>query len=216
MIMFLYRIDWCAMKVTFDSNAWQRVVQPEKFAKDPRNADFVTIHSALQSGHVEGFIVETVATIEAIPKMLRDRYLGSCRPPVSVEAIGVEGSLNITIAGHSGDHPGLFPVLADRLQTAYALGMVLIPSPRIGGMPRPLEIEKAPRIPLTEDQEANIWPLLERNDAIAQEIETRGVGRARLEAIAVRIQQRLGCGPEAAWFDGLDQPQDEDEKLRFN
>jgi hypothetical protein len=214
--MFLYRIDWCAMKVTFDSNAWQRVVQPEKFAKDPRNADFVAIHSALQSGHIEGFIVETVATIEAIPKMRRDRYLGSCRPPVSVEAIGVEGSLNITIAGHSGDHPGLFPVLADRLQTAYALGMVLIPSPRIGGMPRPLEIEKAPRIPLTEDQEANIWPLLERNDAIAQEIETRGVGSARLAAIAVRIQQRLGCGPEAAWFDGLDQPQDEDEKLRFN
>jgi hypothetical protein len=62
------------MRVTFDSNSWRPVVRPDKHPKDPRNADFVKINNALKHGRIKGFIVDTVATIEGIPRVDRGKY----------------------------------------------------------------------------------------------------------------------------------------------
>ena len=76
------------MRVTFDSNVWQQLVRPEKFPKDPRNADFVRSQSAVRSGAIEAFIVETVATLEAIPRAYRGNHLANRRVKVQfVESV---------------------------------------------------------------------------------------------------------------------------------
>ncbi len=65
------REGWCLVRATFDSNTWQPVVRPDKFPADQRNADFVKLQQAVKNKAILGYIVETVATLEAIKKVDR-------------------------------------------------------------------------------------------------------------------------------------------------
>lgn len=65
------------MRVTFDTNAWQRVVCPDKFPKDPRCGDFRKIHTALKDGAIVGFICDSVATMEGVKNKDRPRFFST-------------------------------------------------------------------------------------------------------------------------------------------
>lgn len=199
------------MRVTFDSNAWQPVVVPHRFPKHPSPGAIESVHGAVRSGRLQGFISETVATLEAVPKLLRDRYLSERQLTLeTVREHGGDGEVGfaVRVSGNPDHHPGLKPVLVDRLGEAFALGFRLLPSPRLG-MPRPVEIDREDlRIPLTDRQRDNIWDHLQRISDISDSIEAKGVGRAMLEEIALCIQGRIGLPADGAWFDGLDKPSD--------
>jgi hypothetical protein len=77
------------LRVTFDSNVWQMVVMPSLASKTSLYADFVTIYEALRAGQIQGFISETVGTLEAIRNVGRKAYFTSIKPRVDVQVVNV-------------------------------------------------------------------------------------------------------------------------------
>ena len=55
------------LRVTFDTNTFDKVVRPSVYAGDPHYSECVAIHEALKRGDVLGFISETI--IEAKQSM---------------------------------------------------------------------------------------------------------------------------------------------------
>jgi hypothetical protein len=127
------------MKVTFDSNAYRRVVDPSRFAADPRTAEFQKIHDALNDGRIRGFLSETVATLEGVQNAARGPYFSSMRPKVELREEELPGGvikLGVMIKPNDGLHPGLHPILVRWIGDAAALGIKFLRAPRIG-VPHP-------------------------------------------------------------------------------
>src|ERR1700686_4730855 len=55
-----------SMRVMFDSNTLDRAARPERFPKDPRQAEYIKVHDALAAGTLKGYFSETLVTLEAI------------------------------------------------------------------------------------------------------------------------------------------------------
>jgi hypothetical protein len=192
-----------SIKVTFDSNAWQRVVRPNSFLKDPRHSDFQKIHDAVKNGSVVGFISETVGTLEAVQKKVRPTYFGRSKPAAVVTP--TVGGASISLGPNHSAHPGLAPILSDVLKDAVALGLRLLSAPRIG-MPRPPEFMDAngnpdPAIFVTLAGSA-LGTYQSDFFAAERSIGAKGVGGAIVEQVAGAIQQRVG-GSVKPWFEHL-------------
>ncbi|WP_232629603.1 hypothetical protein [Methylobacterium sp. Leaf118] len=202
------------MRVTFDSNVWEFIVRPEAHRKNPHYDDFSTVHGAIKSGRIKPFISETFATVEAIKRRVRFEYLEDRPIPIKIEhEKSDERRINSTISiiADPDAHPGLMPILKDRLSEAFALGFKIIPSTRLGTL-RPPELQREEhRIELTDEHRKNIWVLMQKIDDACSAIERRGVGMSQLVEIAKRIQARLNM-QDVAWFDGLNRARDEAEK----
>jgi len=67
------------LPVTFDTNAFDKVVRPSVYAKDPNYPDFVTVHNALKRGDLLGFVSDTIITLEGIGKDQRAVVFGQHR-----------------------------------------------------------------------------------------------------------------------------------------
>lgn len=98
-----------AIRVTFYSNVWQLMVFPDRHLKDPNYSCFVKIKAALQSGRAQGFICESVGTLEAISRKDRASYFANRKPIVKVRPEKSGSSINLTVTVES-DHD-LHPVL---------------------------------------------------------------------------------------------------------
>lgn len=79
------------MRVTFDSNVWEKVVYPEGSARDPRQAAFLVIREAVRDRRLQAYIAELFALLEAVPRRNRPEYLGSRPSPVRVTEGRAEG-----------------------------------------------------------------------------------------------------------------------------
>jgi hypothetical protein len=107
--LFRLKFGRRSLRVTFDSNAWQPIVRPDKFPRDLRQPQLLLLNRALRCGRIQGFLADVQATLEAIPKGQRGTYFASLTP-----------------------HPGLKPILEDRLRDATTLNIRLLHTPRIG------------------------------------------------------------------------------------
>lgn len=202
------------MKVTFDSNAWQPAIRPDKFPADPRSADFHKINVALKSGAVEAFISETCGTLEAIGKAARAQHFASQNAKTTVTTTPETGGViktSFTVAPDHSRHPGLHPTMADRIRDALALNVRLLPAPRIG-MPRPQEFLDAFGGP--DPTKYAQWPdpgaYSNRYHAVSREIADRGVGFAIIQSISSAIESRTGK-PGQPWFSYLAMADREEE-----
>ena len=120
------------LRVTFDSNVWQMAVMPILASKTELFVDFTTIHEALKARQIQGFISETVGTLEAIRNVGRKAYFTSITPKVNVQVINAtsgQALLKIELGTTHDQHPGLHRVLEERLGLAIALGMRLLRAP---------------------------------------------------------------------------------------
>jgi hypothetical protein len=120
------------LRVTFDSNVWQMAIMPSLASKTELFADFVTIHDGLKAKQIQGFISETVGTLEAIRNVGRKAYFTSIKPKVNVQVINAtsgQALLKIEFGTTHDQHPGLHRVLEERLGLAIALGMRLMRAP---------------------------------------------------------------------------------------
>jgi hypothetical protein len=50
--------ELCAVRVTFDSNAWQKIVVPNLARKTSLYDAFTRIHEALRTRKIQGFVCE--------------------------------------------------------------------------------------------------------------------------------------------------------------
>jgi len=187
------------MRVTFDSNSWQPVIFPDKFAKDSRYADFLKIERAVRDGRIRGFISETVATLEAIKKVDRVSYFGGSVPKIDFheEMVGNQIRIRVTMGPDNSRHPGLPGVLSDRLRAALALGIRLLRAPRLA-LARPAEL-RGSNLFAEETVEAEIAARNERSGEAVRAIEARGIGLAAARAISERIKIRLGLSVPSNW-----------------
>lgn len=214
------------MKITFDTNTWQKVVVPERFPNDPEQPLMLEIRDAVRDGRAEGFISETVATLEAIRKGERASYLPKRAEAGLMFEIPHDGipdsesgrpaiGSRVLLGGSSTAHPGLMPILADRLEAAFALGFKLIRVSRVATV-RPTAIDHEHLyLPLTQQHLNDIWGHLDRLAEIGDAIEARGVGFSAIEAVARRIQQRKGL-PGVPWYNGIDHPLDAAEEREID
>jgi hypothetical protein len=172
------------MRVTFDSNAWQKVVVPNLARKTSLYDAFADIHEALRTKEIQGFICETVGTLEAIRRRVRKAYFTSIKPAVKVQsdAKGDQILVNINIGPNHDQHPGLPHILRERLEFAFNLGIRLMRAPRIG-IPLPdlfLDLSV-----FAEDVDVAISAARDnRWGDVVSAIEERGVGSG-----ALRLQQ---------------------------
>lgn len=179
------------IRVTFDSHVWQLVVRPDKHLKDKNHKHLLTINDTLRKGSLQGFICETVGTLEGISRDCRANYFAAIRPIVDVrtEAIGNTIKVQFAIRPDDAKHLGLSPVMTDRLREAAALGIRLLSAERLG-MPRPSAFSSE-KFYAQEPNDSEVTARLERFGSALEAIEARGVGSAAIRHIGERIYERL-------------------------
>ena len=198
------------LRVTFDSNAWQMVIMPSLASKTPLYADFVTVHDSLLARQIQGFISETVGTLEAIKSVGRKAYFTSIKPRLDVRVVNAtagQAVLKIDIGTTHDQHPGLHRVLKERLELAIALKLRLMRAPRIT-IPVPalfldLSVFADEGDVPTSAARDNRW------GDITETIEQRGVGGAVLRSLqekaggrAEDIEEKEFARAVAEWADG--------------
>ena len=191
------------MRVTFDTNTYRPVAEPDRFTNHPDHAIFADLNQAIRDGRITPFIGEALFTIEAIRKVARAPYLASRRPNTNiVETTTADGKghSTITLGPDHAQHPGLSQRETERLEAALQLGFRLLIQPRFG-TPRPEPV----RPDLHPDRFAadiDISARQEKFAEVARAIEARGVGFARAKVIGDRARTR--AKRPATWFELLD------------
>lgn len=186
------------MRITFDTNTFDKVYRPSVYAKDPAFSDMVDIHEALRRGDLHGFICDTALTLEGIGVDQRAAVFGGTVTNSSMTQIS-EDTFSITIRPEQPDRRPVHPKQAERFREAFALGLRLLGAPRIG-TPRAEEQFYA-----IEDT-ACLAERLDRFFDLAREIEGRGLGCRRAEILAASLAGNTPTlGP---WFQGLGKAKD--------
>ncbi len=182
------------MRVTFDSHVLGKVAFPERRKKDPDHPCLEKINAALQEGRLQGFLCESIGTLESIEIAMRGEYFASRIPKSDVQILadGDNTSVHITIRTDHDRHPGLHAMLVEILQRARTLGMRLLYVPSVN-----IQLPKE----FLNDQEfyesrlSETQSYADRFGEIATAIEARGVGRAVITSIVSSFQGRLPAGP---------------------
>jgi hypothetical protein len=195
------------MRVTFDSNVWQMVVTPRLAGKTNLYDAFTTVHEALRTKDIRGFICETVGTLEAVRLSGRKAYFSSIKPVVEVNADAQGGQVLFTInvgTNHS-QHPGLPNVLKERLELAFALGMRFMRAPRIG-IPIPAwfldsslfaEEVDVPTSAARDNRWGSVVEMIEQRGVGSAAVRSKGAG-AKLETMG----EEEFASAVAEWADG--------------
>lgn len=122
------------MKITFDSNAWERIFASEE--------QYAAIIASIDSRRVEGFICDAAFRIEAIRKRDRSNYFSTPHMGVGFDVENrADGLVQLFSVGPANDHhPGLPEPQATKLTLALASGVKLIRSQNWMGLPMPTEV----------------------------------------------------------------------------
>jgi hypothetical protein len=186
------------MRVTFDTNVWNRMVFPERHLNSPNYVALSKIKNAVRSGHVRGFISEGFGTVEAVRRENRAKFHAQNVPEVEVTNKSHSNGLSMTIeikAKH-GLHPGIGEEFAEELNEALAIGIQLLTTPYIG-LPVPDRLRNNSHI-----YAQDVFATADYNERFGDVIRTiidRGVGEGALVALAKEFTARLD-GPRP---DGL-------------
>jgi hypothetical protein len=179
------------LRVTFDTNTFDKVVRPAVYAKDPNNADFAAVHEALKRGDVLGFISETIITFEGIGRDQRASVFGSTEVHSRFEQVSDDTFL-ITMTPEQSARQPIHPKQAERFVAAFDLGFrLLMEDPRIG------KLGVAGDFYVSETEEA-LTQRLDRHFNILQAIEARGLGSPRVMALAKLWAER--AAPNEHWY----------------
>ena len=188
------------MRVSFDSNAWEKIF-------DPKDCKCAPIHTALKARSLEGFICEVGFLIESIRNLDRADYFKQPHADLRFDGISTRNGrsyLKMSFGPLDDRHPGLPVVQAAKLQTALAAGIRLMRVLNWMGLPSPQEI-RDPMIFVPETPDAT-HEREQRQLDVSARIDARGVGRAKFAAVdgwSVRIKDthrvREAC---AEWADG--------------
>ncbi|MCK1481532.1 hypothetical protein IVB25_01930 [Bradyrhizobium sp. 193] len=162
------------MRVSFDSNAWEKIF-------DPADRDWTSIRAALATNQITGFISEASFRIEAIRKSERTSYFAEPAMQVQFSIVERDGkpSILMTMGPDEARHPGLPEIQSAKLKSALDAGVRLMRTASWLGLPSPAEIaDSALFVPTVHgDSEREQRQI----DALAR-VEARGVGRAAFEA----------------------------------
>ncbi|WP_018320328.1 hypothetical protein [Bradyrhizobium sp. WSM2793] len=190
------------MKITFDSNSWEKVF-------DPLDHDCAPVRAALSSGRITGFICDAGFRIEAIRKRERAAYFAEpameVQFPFSTVIKNGKPYVQIMSVGPKNEvHPGLPEVQAFKLKSALAAGVRLMRGGAWLGLPSPVDILDPALFVQTSDPEGE-----QRQIDAAARIEGRGVGKAAFDAAGgwnaqpgASYNEKVFAKACAEWADG--------------
>ncbi len=170
-----YSYLWGAqMKVTFDSNAWEEIFS--------LTSNFGVIAAALRARTIQGFICASSFRIEAIQKQNRNSYFQEPRMgfDFGVTSVDCQPMLRLSFGPDDTRHPGLPAQQREKLERAFAAGILLIHGGNWLGLPSPKEIAGNAKFVAEDEQERSVREQREI-DAFWQ-IEQRGVGKSVFDA----------------------------------
>ena len=116
------------MKITFDSNVWERVINEEEH-------HLVKINNKIREGKIQAYICEIALGLEAIQKKKRAEFFGNYKPRTTVEDLPPEnGQLGMLfcIEPDTEQHPGIHPKQRDKLLKARDLGFKVLRMTNLG------------------------------------------------------------------------------------
>jgi hypothetical protein len=190
-------------RVTFDSNAWERVF-------DPYDGRYAPVQAALSGGRIKGFICEAGFRIEAITKRQRPDYFAQPLMDVTtdIKPLG-NGTFELitSIGPDDRKHPGVSDIQATKLRLAMQSGMKIMWGQYWLGLPRPPGLYSPANfvVETAEESEAR----QERQRAAASQIEGRGVGRGAFAAVGgwegrprTQVEDKQLAKACAEWADG--------------
>jgi hypothetical protein len=191
------------MRVTFDTNVWNRMVFPDRYKDRPNYLALVKLKDAIQSGRVRGFISEGFGTAESIKKQDRALFHVQNVPNVKVTNKSYGPGLHclsIEIEARHDLHPGITPEFEEELNEALAIGMKLLTTPYMA-LPVPDGLRNRPEIYAEEVFATSDYN--ERFGEIIRTIVDRGVGEGALPALAREFTASLD-GPRPDWMTDRD------------
>jgi hypothetical protein len=191
------------MRVTFDTNVFDKVTRPSTYPNDPHRQEMIIIHEALKQGRLQGFISDTVITLEGIGTDDRAIVFGSTGPRSSMAQTS-DDIFTITMRTEQPDRKPFHSKQAERVVAAVQLGIRLLGAPR-AGMPQVTEKQF-----YTTEDPAVVGERLDRFVSTLRQIESRGLGSARAKRIAARLASP-GAFP-GPWFKALGEAKDIHEK----
>jgi hypothetical protein len=163
-------------RVTFDSNAWEKV-----FSTD--DEFYAPVRAALADGRIKGFICEAGFRIEAITKQQRPDYFAQPFMDVTAKITPRNGAgrfeVLMSIGPDDRKHPGLHPVQAGKFHAALAVGVQVMRCQAWMGLPRPAEL--ADLSIFVAESEDDARPREGRQIDAAWKIQQRGVGRGAFD-----------------------------------
>ena len=166
--------------VTFDSNVWRLVASPSKFPKDPSRPAYQKLHQACCSQTIQAFISETTFTLEQIPRKDRLAWL--------------------TSIGHTSGNtivPHVSQGVQGHLNDAYAIGIRILKSKRIGGPASSLLNNNKYFWAYPSDTDFHKYN--NKNGEIARQLEGMGLGIALLKALG----PPASSSPPTHWIEGI-------------
>ena len=123
------------MRVTFDTNVWNRMVFPERHVNNPITFRWSKSRTRSGVGRCAALSGEGFGTIETIESEIRARFHAQNVPKVEVTSKS-HGSgprcMTIEIKANHSLHPGIGEELEEELNEALAIGIKLLTTPYIG------------------------------------------------------------------------------------
>jgi hypothetical protein len=192
------------LRVTFDTNTFDKVVRPSVYAKDPRYTAFLAVHKALKRGDLLGFISETIITLEGIGRNERAPVFGTTAVRRRTNQVS-DDTFEITLTPEQPARQPIHIKQAERFVAAFDLGIRLLGARRIGmpGVEGDFYVSETSEV---------LAERLDRFVNIARAIEARGLGYPRVRAIAERWTARA---PNEPWYRVLGKAKDIHETLRW-
>ena len=121
------------MKITFDSNVWERVINEEEH-------HLVKINNKIREGKIQAYICEIALDLEAIQKEKRAEFFGNCKPPITVKDLPSENGqlrIQVSLGPSTEQHPGIHPKQWDKLLKARDLGFKVLRMTNLGTVRTP-------------------------------------------------------------------------------
>lgn len=183
--------------VFFDTNVYRRILIPEEFLHDDKIEYIKKINQALVDKKIQGFLSETIFTLESIKKEDRQEYLANYTLESKVEETKIDfNHIQISIA--MGSDRNKAPVLDHNrikyLEKIKELDLKLIKLPRIVGIPSNIPSEYY----LNELNDEKLYQEHHnRKCKLARIIEKKGLGIACIK--------QLGLQNNSLWHKGLQQ-----------
>ncbi len=156
------------LKVTFDSNVWEKIVR-----KEP---NFEVLTNRIIAGEIEPYICEIAVSLESIRKRERLSFWKTYKPKVEIireDFIDNRVKGTIGFGPDNEAHPGLHPKLKEYLLEACSLGFKVLRMINTGTVRSP-EIPEQMKINLSEMDE--YWSYADKLDACSTYIESLGAG----------------------------------------
>lgn len=191
------------VQITFDSNVFPIVVNPERYPNEQSLASFQKINLSIKSGNAKGFLAETVFTLEAIKKVDRPEFFNKYSPKIIFQENFVDDgmTMNINVAPDNTSHPGNNDYLALDLNNALELEFKILPSTRLGWIKNP-DLKQEWFVQLA-GQELILYE--NKVAEVLQKIEKKSCGSYKLKQIGSQYNSQ-------SWIDGLKKAPDSEDK----